>query len=828
MGLEWLSPGWLLLLVLVPVALFLPRLSGATRTKDLVHWALRAACFVALVLVLTRPVWVNDEEDATFVFVVDASESLVPGMNALVTEELATALETRGENARVVGWGERPELLADDERVTWLDGENADLEPALEAALAAIPAGAPGRVTAWTDGVSRREISDRIVSAYQLRDIALDVALLEERRDDLAVVDLWPAETLRVGHVGKVAARLTGFGTVNVELTADGTSWATLADVVVDGVRDVELEVEPEAAGFAACELAIEVIDGDNTVAANDKRTKTLPVQDPLEVLVLSERLAGSVDQLQNLVGDGVKLHPANPESIQPENYDLVVLDDVRAEVLPEEQQQSIIDSVETRGTGLVVAGGEAAFGPGGYHDTLVDTVLPVDSIQKEEKRDPSTTLVVIIDTSGSMGGNRVQLAKEVSRLAIRRLLPHDKVGIVEFYGAKRWAAPIQPASNSIEIQRALNRLDAGGGTVILPAIEEAFYGLQNVETRYKHVLVLTDGGVETGPFESLVRKMAAKGMNVSTVLVGPDAHSEFLVNIANWGKGRFYSVTNRFNLPEVLLKQPTSARIPAWRPGVHSVRTRGGRGWWGAAEPSEVPPLAGYTETKVRPGALVLVETEKASHPVVASWQYGAGRVSTIATELTGAATDGWNEWDGYGAFVARLLARTAQPDQGPFRYTLTRDGHEVVLRAVRTERSERLPAVVDVTDAGREVSFSERAPGTFVARWVTDPANEVRLAAGSDRPRRLVLAPYSDLHDELATDPSDAIDHERLAAATGGRSLAAQEAWTTAPTGGSRARSVTDLRPWFLALALLTYLVDVFWRRRPRSSRSPASISS
>src|SRR5690606_29298363 len=99
--------------------------------------------------------------------------------------------------------------------------------------------------------------------------------------------------------------------------------------------------------------------------------------------------------------------------------------------------------------------------------------------------------------------------------------------------------------------------LDAGGGTVILPAIEEAFYGLQNVDTRYKHVLVLTDGGVERGAFEPLIRRMADKGMTVSTVLVGGTLHSEFLVDIANWGKGRFYAVPNRFNLPEVLLKQP-------------------------------------------------------------------------------------------------------------------------------------------------------------------------------------------------------------------------------------------------------------------------------
>ena len=308
-----------------------------------------------------------------------------------------------------------------------------------------------------------------------------------------------------------------------------------------------------------------------------------------------------------------------------------------------------------------------------------------MEFVQKEEKRDPSTTLVVIIDTSGSMGGNRVQLAKEVARLSIRRLLPHDKVGLVEFYGAKRWAVPIQPASNSIEIERALNRLDAGGGTVILPAIEEAYYGLKNVRTRFKHVMILTDGGVETGAFEPLLRRMAQEGMNVSTVLIGSDAHSEFLVGLANWGQGRFYSVPNRFNLPEILLKQPASAKLPAYRPGVVQVRARGGAAWWGEVDPESTPPLGGYVETRARPGAERVLETADEGHPVLASWRYGLGRVSALTTEPTGPGTEPWQGWDGYGELMARALARTASDTASPFAFRLDRDPDGALLVAER-----------------------------------------------------------------------------------------------------------------------------------------------
>ena len=311
---------------------------------------------------------------------------------------------------------------------------------------------------------------------------------------------------------------------------------------------------------------------------------RCVPVDDPLRVAYLGARVQGAPARLGELLGDGFEITADGVEGA-----DVVLLDDRPARSVPAERQQSLASAVAEGRAGLVMAGGEASFGPGGYHEEPLEELLPVEFVQTEEKRDPSTTLVVIIDTSGSMGGNRVQLAKEVSRLAIRRLLPHDKVGLVEFYGAKRWAVPIQPASNSIEIERALNRLDAGG-TVILPAIEEAYYGLKNVRTRYKHVLILTDGGVETGAFEPLLRRMADDGMNVSTVLIGPDAHSEFLVNIANWGQGRFYSVPNRFNLPEILLKQPASAKLPAYRPQATAVRARGGASWWGRDRARRAP----------------------------------------------------------------------------------------------------------------------------------------------------------------------------------------------------------------------------------------------
>ena len=164
------------------------------------------------------------------------------------------------------------------------------------------------------------------------------------------------------------------------------------------------------------------------------------------------------------------------------------------ADHLPVAAQASLREAV-LGGTGLLVTGAAKSFGPGGYDDAPLSAVLPVTMPQQTQIIDPSTTLVLILDTSGSMSGDqRIDLAKEVARLALAHLKSHDKVGIVEFYGGKRWAAPIQSAGNLSVISRALERLTAGGGTTLYPAVEEAYFALRNVHTRSKHVLICSDG----------------------------------------------------------------------------------------------------------------------------------------------------------------------------------------------------------------------------------------------------------------------------------------------------------------------------------------------
>lgn len=588
--------------------------------------------------------------------------------------------------------------------------------------------------------------------------------------DSLKVLFLRELQPLRVGQAVKLRTELLNVPGGQVIELVDLETREILGSHRLEEARErlaMEFEFEPDRSGFLPLALR----------AGEKSLERTFAVEDPLGVLYLGERVVGGADRLEDLLGKGVTLSVVEPgprTSPDLEAFDLVMADDYPASQWPPAERERLLESVREEGLGLVMAGGMAAFGPGGYGDTELAAALPVEFMQKEEKRDPSTTLAVIIDTSGSMGGERVQLAKEVARLAIRRLLPHDKVGIVEFYGTKQWAAPIQSAANAIDIQRALNRLDAGGGTVIMPAIEEAYYAMQNVQTRYKHVLVLTDGGVEADEFEPLLRKMAAKGINVSTVLVGGDTHSEFLVNIANWGKGHFYSASNRFSIPEILLKQPSTSKIPAYRPGDHALTGRGGPGWWGPVDATDVPALRGYVETRARDEAEMLLETTEQRHPVLATWKFGMGRVTALMTEPVGPGTRDWLDWDGYGPWLARVLARTAREERSPFQFEAERRGVEVTVRARKMVSGEREPLVERLGESPVEIPLERRSPEWWTAELVVDPAEEARflgsVLGGGYAPVPFLSNDRDDVTPVEHFDPENAADLTRMAASTQG----------------------------------------------------------
>jgi len=116
------------------------------------------------------------------------------------------------------------------------------------------------------------------------------------------------------------------------------------------------------------------------------------------------------------------------PESLADlQNYELVILSNVPATKLTQQQMEITRTYLQELGGGFIMLGGEQSFGLGGYYKSSLEEVLPVRSDFEKEKENPSLGMMLVIDKSGSMDGDKIEMAKSAARSAVE--LTHRKKG---------------------------------------------------------------------------------------------------------------------------------------------------------------------------------------------------------------------------------------------------------------------------------------------------------------------------------------------------------------------------------------------------------------
>ena len=186
------------------------------------------------------------------------------------------------------------------------------------------------------------------------------------------------------------------------------------------------------------------------------------------------------------------------------QNYELLILSNVPATSLTLKQMQVARTYVQDLGGGLIMIGGDQSFGLGGYYKTTIEEILPVRSDFEKEKEKPSLAMVLVIDHSGSMGGEKIEMAKEAARSAVELLGPNDKVGVIAFDDQAYIVSEIHPCSDKGYVVDRIASIEAGGGTSMYPAMEEAYDALRETTAKLKHVIILTDGISAPGDFEGI------------------------------------------------------------------------------------------------------------------------------------------------------------------------------------------------------------------------------------------------------------------------------------------------------------------------------------
>ena len=394
-----------------------------------------------------------------------------------------------------------------------------------------------------------------------------------------------------------------------------------------------------------------EISSLDDTIVENNKFYSYTYVEDVPTILIIENETSSGREFAKLLEKSNVRLNvvrtsqvPLNLEQLNL--WDCVVLADVSAEELSEEFLTILEVFVKTAGGGVVTLGGENSYALGSYQNTILNDILPVSMSIKTEGEKPDLGMVMVIDRSGSMmdsayGVSRMEMAKEAAMRAVEVMEPSDTVGVVVFDSEPAWAVEMQKVGGNVSsITDTIGSVQPGGGTSILPALEEAYKVLRETDTKTKHMILLTDGQAETSGYDRVIEGMKAEGITLSTIAVGSGADVRLLSELAEKGGGRYYFTNEFTNLPQIFTKEtalagkeyinnydffPQGKDAGAILSGIESV-----------------PIIRGYISTTAKPRADVLLESYK-EEPILAVWQYGIGRTVSWTSDANGKWTSEW-----------------------------------------------------------------------------------------------------------------------------------------------------------------------------------------
>ena len=187
-----------------------------------------------------------------------------------------------------------------------------------------------------------------------------------------------------------------------------------------------------------------------------------------------------------------------------------------------------------------------------------VRVVADADRLGADQKRAP-TSLAVVLDTSGSMGGEKIDEAKRSVLRLIAEMHDDDEIAVVRYSDTSELVQPLaRVGSVRSALSAKIRELDAAGGTNIpgglshgLRALDEAARG------RVRRIVLVSDGLDNTrAQAETLARTSFSSGITVSSLGIGLDFDESYMGSLAQNGHGNFGFVKDGASLATFLHRE--------------------------------------------------------------------------------------------------------------------------------------------------------------------------------------------------------------------------------------------------------------------------------
>jgi uncharacterized membrane protein len=552
-------------------------------------------------------------------------------------------------------------------------------------------------------------------------------------------------------------------------------------------------------------------------------------VLDKPRILVL-EDTQGEADEIVRLLkASGIDYDKSEayyaPSTLEElSKYKSIILCNVSSEKLSEGFMKSVESYVKDLGGGLIATGGENSFALGGYYKTPLEKVLPVNMELKGKKEIPDMAILLIIDKSGSMtegsgGITKLDIAKEAAVRSLDSLREKDTIGVIAFDDTAYWVVDPQKATDPEAIGDDIGTIRSGGGTSILPALQEGVEAISKVNAKIKHIILLTDGQAERSGYEALVEKMKKENITASTVAVGKGSDTTLLQNIADGAKGRFYYTDNGENIPRIFAKETFMAAKAYLNNREFTPIITNHHNILSEVAAEGLPSLLGYVAATPKSTARMLLASDQ-EDPILTVWQYGLGKTIAWNSDISGKWSANYVGWQKNISLWQNMINWTIEKyEDENMTAEVTQEGGKGVIHLRTENQGEQLDttAVVVYPDmTNQEIPLYPTVPGEYSGAFDIKSQGSYLVKIVQNQKGETVGTSSTGLSvqysPEYRLDPkSDNV--ERLVKEAGG-------IYIEKPQDVYKGKlediwGVVEMTPFLLILAILLFLTDIALRR-------------
>ena len=737
--------GNLYFLILIPILIFFIYYSvkkfKSNNKNEVLILISRIVIFTLMLLSFANITISIKGKNISTVFLLDVSES-ISSFKDSGENFINSALEImpKGNKAGVILFGDNAKVdkVIDNKKLykglsSTPISTATNIQAAVESAITLFEDGTSKRIVLITDGEENKGDILKSIPLINAENIDLKVyKVTGESGNEIYVDNVTIPDNISIGEEFSVqidlesnynaSAKLTLFsgrekvGEQTVEVKKGSNSFI---------FRDVQ-----NSGGFKSYRVTVEA-EGDTNKVNNEYSAYTNVVDKP-NILIING-VKGDATALEGILKNGganIKtISPASSPSTLNEllEYKSVVLNNVYKDDLTNGFMENIESYVKDYGGGVVTFGGEDSYALGGYKDTALERILPVNMDKKGKNEVPSISINLIIDKSGSMsseggGVSKLTLAKEAAMKAIDNLREIDDISVIAFDDTYDVVVPTQKVTDKDYIKELISGIQIRGGTSIYPALEKGYNLQSESEAKIKHTILLTDGqdSIPYSTYEQLLRKFNNDNISLSTVAVGSDSNSGLLTQLAENCNGRSYYTDIYTDIPrifaqEVLMSVGTYIINEEFTPSIvsnHEILA-------GVQTSEGIPSLLGYIGTSLKEDAIEILSSNR-DEPILAVRQYGIGKTVSFTSDIDGSWSKNYLTWE-YGPQLIKNIVYYAIPSYGEEGHlSITQDGNEAKVEFYNDNitSNTKVTGVYNGEDGSEgEFTLTQSEPGKFEA---------------------------------------------------------------------------------------------------------------